>query len=144
MLKFNLQLFADQTITSGGTYTISESNSTITIATDEEVTLTGSSATTLDEVYITTTADNANLTINNLNISNYSNAIITLGDGANNQFNFTGTNTLEVQNIVNNQSGACVNVGGGVTINGTGTLNATSFSEINLPAISRLNRERTI
>ena len=128
MLKFNLQLFADQTITSGGTYTISESNSTITIATDEEVTLTGSSATTLDEVYITTTADNANLTINNLNISNYSNAIITLGDGANNQFNFTGTNTLEVQNIVNNQSGACVNVGGGVTINGTGTLNATSFS----------------
>ena len=111
-------------ITSGGSYTIEESNSTITIATTEAVTLTGNADTQLEEVVITTTAENANLTIDNLNISNETAAIITLGDGSENTFNFTGTNTFEVKN----GSGAGVNVGGGVTVNGTGTFTASTFS----------------
>ena len=111
-------------ITSGGSYTVNESNSTITIATTEPVTFTGNADTQLSEVVISTTADTANLTIDNLNITNASSAIITVGDGSENTLNVTGTNIFEITS----GPGACVNVGGGLTINGTGSFKGTSIN----------------
>ncbi len=115
---------SDLNITAGGSYTVNESNSTITIATTEAVTLTGNADTELSEVVITTTADNANLTIDNLNITNASAAIITVGDGTDNTLNITGENVFEIQS----GPGACVNVGGGLTVNGTGSFKGTSIN----------------
>ncbi|MBR4152393.1 MAG: hypothetical protein IKT98_05485 [Selenomonadaceae bacterium] len=123
-MKFDLQRFADLTITKGGTYNVNESNSTITIATTEAVTLTGNADTQLSEVVISTTADNANLTIDNLNIANNINPIITVGDGSENKLNITGKNTLEIKS----GPGACVNIGGGLTVNGTGSFKGTSIN----------------
>ena len=120
-MKFDLQRFADQTISSGGSYNINESNSTITIATSEAVTLSGN-ADALTEVVITTTADNADLTLENLNITNATNGVIVFGSGTENKLNVAGTNTLAVQDGGN----ACINVGGGLTASGTGSLKGTS------------------
>lgn len=125
-------------ITTDGSYTVSESDLTITIATDEVVTLTGVVDTTFNEVVIKTTADNANLTINNLNISNASNPIITFGNGTDNTFNFTGANTFEVKN----GPGACVNVGGDLTINGTVFFKALRLTPLSLE-LTQVNKNPT-
>lgn len=111
-------------ITSGGSYNISESNLEVTIATEEPVTLTGNSDTALSEVVITTSANDANLTINDLNIKNATAAILTVGDGTANSLYVAGNNIFEVSS----GPGACVNVGGGLTLNGSGSLKGTSIN----------------
>ena len=134
-MKFDLQFFTDQTITSGGIYDVNESNSTITIATDEPVTLTGNNA-ALTEVKIQNAVDSANLTIENLNITNASAGVIVFGAGTGNTLNIEGTNNFTVQSGDN----ACINVGGGLTASGTGSLTASSCNGATVGINANQNR----
>lgn len=110
-------------ITSGGTYTVDSFNQTITINTTAAIVLQGD-GTALEEVQIVVEADTADLTINNLNITNESSSVIQFGDGAGNILTVNGTNVFEVSAGTQ----AAVNVGGGLTAGGGGSLKATTLT----------------
>ncbi len=122
---FDLQRFADLNITRGGTYNIdsSYSSSTITINTTAAVTLKGDNS-ELTAVQIVVSADTGNLTIEDLSITNQTGSVVQFGEGTDNQLNVAGTNVFEVVAGM----AAAVNVGGGLTVNGTGSLKATTLS----------------
>ncbi len=97
----------------------------ITIATADAVTLKGpGSDTQLSSLQIVSSVENANLTIENLNVAATSGfSPIKFGSGSENKLTISGTNTFT------SRSGhAVVNVGGGLTVDGDGTLNATSYT----------------
>ena len=125
--EFDLQRFdetissGDVTISAGGTYTLASGyTGTITIATTDAVTIDGSSAGSLTDAQIVSTTS-ADLTINSLTIANPNVSPIKFG-AMGNALTLTGDNTLST----GNSYAAAVNIGGGLTISGTGTLSASS------------------
>ena len=117
---------ADMNITSSGTYKIEKNfTGTITIATSSAVTLDGTNASNLSNVKIVASSNVADLTIKNLNATNESGNVIKFGSGAGNKLTLIGTNKLKTSDIW----AAVVHVGGGLTINGTGSLDVTPGSQ---------------
>ena len=113
-------------ISRGGTYKIAKNFSgTIRISTSDAVTIDGTNAGNLSDVQIVTIKENANLTIKNLKVTNAENSVITFGAGKNNKLTLTGTNILKTFDVW----AAVVNVGGGLTVNGKGSLNLTAGSQ---------------
>lgn len=107
----------------GGTYKIAKNFSgTIRIHTSDAVTIDGTSSGNLNNVQIVTIKETANLTIKNLNVTNEENGVITFGTGKSNKLTLTGTNTLKTSDAW----AAVVNVGGGLTVDGKGTINLTA------------------
>lgn len=124
---FNTVLAEGNTLISrGGTYKIAKNFSgTIRISTSDAVTIDGTNAGSLSGVQIVTIKENANLTIKNLKVTNAENSVITFGAGKNNKLTLTGTNILKTSDVW----AAVVNVGGGLTVNGKGSLNLTAGSQ---------------
>ena len=117
---------ADLNITSGGTYKIENNfTGTITIATSSAVTLDGTNASNLSNVKIVASSNVANLTIKNLTVTNSTNSVIKFGSGTGNKLTLIGINTLKSSDTW----AAIVHVGGGLTINGTGSLNVIPGSQ---------------
>ncbi|MBE8955211.1 MAG: hypothetical protein SR2Q5_06055 [Quinella sp. 2Q5] len=112
------------TITDGGTYTIKKGfTGDIIINTTAAVMLDGASAGKLENVYIKTASTTADLTIKDLVIvSEAEMSMIKFGSGKNNKLTVLGTNTLTNTESIH---AAAVNVGGGLTIDGTGKLNVS-------------------
>ena len=110
----------------GGTYTIANNFSGVMrINTTEAVTIDGASAGNLSDVRIIAYTDNADLTIKDLAISNESGSVITFGAGANNKLTLAGTNDLATSDVW----AAVVNIGGGLMVDGTGSLLVTAGSQ---------------
>lgn len=124
---FNTVLAEGNTLISrGGTYKIAKNFSgTIRISTSDAVTIDGTNAGSLSGVQIVTIKENANLTIKNLKVTNAENSVITFGAGKDNKLTLTGTNILKTSDVW----AAVVNVGGGLTVNGKGSLNLTAGSQ---------------
>ena len=125
------------TIDKAGTYTIPTGFSgEIIIATTDAVTIDGTGKTSLNGMTITTTVENVNLTIKNLNIADTAGSVITLGTGTLNKLTFAGDSTLSTTA----ESAAAINVGGGVAINSTSdatlTVSATNGAAIGTDAAS--------
>ncbi|MBQ4403329.1 MAG: hypothetical protein II857_02855, partial [Selenomonadaceae bacterium] len=118
-------LDADNTnIKRGGTYTIAAGFAgTIRINTTEPVTIAGTE--NFKDVHIAVYSDTADLTIKNLKITNTSGGVITFGSGTANKLTLVGANTLKTSDTW----AAVVNVGGGLTIDGTGSLNVTAGAQ---------------
>ncbi|MBQ7197647.1 MAG: hypothetical protein IJS29_00125, partial [Selenomonadaceae bacterium] len=116
----------DYTLTGSGTYTIAAGyTGTITINTPYAVTLDGANAGNLTEVFIkvASTTTSANVTINDLRIANTSDSVIDYGGTlGSNQLNITGT----LNSLSNTNDKATVNIGSGLIVNGTGTLNVSA------------------
>ncbi|MBR6888052.1 MAG: hypothetical protein IKN16_06355 [Selenomonadaceae bacterium] len=123
--KTDTVLDADNTnIKHGGTYTIAAGFSgTIRINTPDPVTIVGND--TFADVHIAVYSDTTDLTIKDLNIANTSGGVITFGSGAANKLTLVGANTLKTADTW----AAVVNVGGGLTIDGTGSLNVTAGAQ---------------
>ena len=124
----NTVINSDNTnIKRGGTYTIAKGFSGfIRINTTEAVVIDGTSAGNLDNIQISTYSDTADLTINNLKINNDSiGSVIIFGTGTGNKLTLTGNSVLKTSNIW----AAVVNIGGGLTINGKGSLDVTAGSQ---------------
>ena len=112
-------------ITEGGFYEIAQGfTGTITISTTDAVTIDGAAAGNLENVHVRVTSQNADLTIKDLNIAkDYSNNginVIAFGKGRNNKLTLSGTNTLTCRYTT------LINIGGGLTIDGDGSLNLES------------------
>ena len=103
------------TINSGGTYYISKDfKGEIAINTKEAVTIDGSDG-ELEKGNILALVDNIDLTIKDLNIADSDGEyVICFGNGKNNKLNIVGEN-----NFKNYSS---IDIGGGLTIDGTGSL----------------------
>ena len=105
-------------ITKGGLYKIAKGfKGTIKISTTDAVTLDGADAGNLENVHIKVASKNADLTIKDLNITNeYSGNVIALGKGKKNKLTLSGTNNLTCHYTT------LINIGGGLTIDGDGSL----------------------
>ncbi|MBQ6297332.1 MAG: hypothetical protein IJK81_06530 [Selenomonadaceae bacterium] len=113
-------------ITAGGTYTIAKDFSgTITINTTDAVTIDGTDTGDLKNVRIVTSSAIADLTIKNLNITNDTGGAITFSSSTDNKLTLAGKNVLKTSDTW----AAVVNIGGGLTIDGTGSLDVTSGSQ---------------
>jgi len=113
-------------ITTGGTYTIDKNfTGTITINTTEAVSLDGTNSGNLEKVKIITQSTTANLTIKNLNITNETGGAITFGNATGNKLTLAGKNVLKTSDTW----AAVVNIGGGLTIDGTGSLDVTAGTQ---------------
>ncbi|MBR1647520.1 MAG: hypothetical protein IJ685_12200 [Selenomonadaceae bacterium] len=121
--KINTVIDADNTtITRGGTYTIAKNfTGTINIDTTDAVTIDGTSAGSLKDVRILKVSSNADLTIKNLNVTNERSSTIDF-IGTDNKLTLAGKNVLKTSNTW----AAVVNVGYGLTIDGTGSLDVTA------------------
>lgn len=109
-----------------GTYTISAGfTGAIRINTTEAVTIDGASAGNLENVRIIAYADTADLTIKDLTVVNESDSVITFGSGSDNKLMIVGANDLKTSDTWT----AVVDVGGGLTIDGKGSLNVTAGSQ---------------
>ncbi|MBE8953894.1 MAG: calcium-binding protein, partial [Quinella sp. 1Q7] len=130
---FDLQRFADRvisgenyTVTAGGTYKIASGfTGTITIDTTAAVTIDGTNAGALTDVNIFAKSSTANLTIKNLTVTNETGSVIRFGSGTGNKLTLAGTNSLKTSDTW----AAVVNVGGGLTIGGSGSLNVTAGTQ---------------
>lgn len=112
----------DMTISAGGTYAIASGyGGTITVDTTDAVILDGTDAGELTDAKIVTGSSAVALTIEGLNISNASASPIKFGSGG-------GALTLRGENILSTSGeyAAAVNIGGGLFIDGTGSLTATA------------------
>ena len=112
----------NSTITEAGTYTIAEGFSgTIKIKTTDAVTIDGKGA-NFSDVSIVTSSTSADLKIKDLNITSSLEAnIIKFGSGTSNKLTIAGTNLL---NATKSEYKSAINVGGGLTIDGDGSLSA--------------------
>lgn len=114
-------------ITKGGLYKVAKGfTGTIEINTTDAVTIDGAAAGNLENVHIEVDSETADLTIKDLNIAkDYSNNginVIAFGEGKNNKLTLSGTNILTCHYTT------LINIGGGLTIDGTGSLNLESES----------------
>ncbi|MBR3497614.1 MAG: hypothetical protein IKO05_01315 [Selenomonadaceae bacterium] len=110
----------------GGTYSIAKNFSgTIRINTSDAVTIDGGSAGDLSDVKIVVNSSTADLTIKNLKIVNESGSVITFGTGAGNKLTLAGLNALTTSDTW----AAVVNIGGGLTVDGSGILFATAGTQ---------------
>ncbi len=116
----------NKTIQNGGTYTIAKNfTGTITLDTTEVVTIDGLSAGNLKNVNVVTKSANSNLTIKDLTVTNESGSVVTFGTGTNNKLTLAGKNDLKTSDTW----AAVINIGGGLTIDGTGSLDVTAGSQ---------------
>ena len=116
----------DYTISGSGTYVISSGyHGTITINTPYSVTLDGTDAGSLTNVYVKVSSNtaSANVTINNLRVTNTSDSVIDFGGtSGSNQLTISGT----TNSLSNNNNYATVNIGSGLIVNGTGSLTVSA------------------
>ena len=124
--EFSVDNNGDVTITSDGVYTIQSGFSgTINVnAKNVKITQEDSSTALSNVSIIGASGGNANLWIENLNVTNTENKnIIKFGSGGENNLTVKGTNELCMLGGYSN-SKAVINIGGGLTIEGDGTLTA--------------------
>ena len=112
---------ATYTIDKGGAYDVSGLRGfTLNITTDEEIALVGNGG-TLTDFHVNVSNTSANLYIKDLKISNTTNAsTFAFGSGSDNKLHLIGTGNSIVN--TNHGTAADINVGGGLTICGTGSL----------------------
>ncbi len=111
-------------ITFGGVYKISSGfTGTITIDTTEAVTLDGADATWLTDLQIVTESETADLTIKDLYVTQQRESTIRFGSGTGNKLTIEGQNVFDSGGTPSNGDGAAeINIGGGLTVDGTGSL----------------------
>lgn len=110
----------DLLITAGGTYNVAPDYAgIITVDTSEPVVLVGTGTATLTGAQIVTGSAAANLTIDGLNIANINASPLKFGAGGG-TLTLLGNNSL----VTSNDYTAALNIGGGLTIVGTGSLTA--------------------
>ena len=134
---FELQRFdatisgsTDFEVTSSGVYTIESGyTGTIKINTTDAVTIDGSSAGELSNVFVIVESTASDLTIKDLQITNNSSingqsnkeSVVQFGVGTDNKLNISGENNFINKSLYS----ATINVGGGLTVDGDGKLNVS-------------------